>query len=90
MRCGCANLFLSPVTLYELYVGAPTEGKRLHVKLITEDITVLPFTEEVAEKAAQIYHQLKRSNSLIEFRDIFIAVTCLVFNQQTIKSILKE
>ncbi|MCF2491295.1 hypothetical protein L0659_24190 [Dyadobacter sp. CY347] len=30
-------------------------------------------------KAAEIYHNLRRRNSLIEFRDIFIAATALTF-----------
>jgi len=35
----------------------------------------------VAVKAAQIYHSLKSNNQLIEFRDIFIAATCVVNDQ---------
>lgn len=46
---------------------------------LTHGLTVLPFTDEVALKAGQIYHQLRTSNQLIEFRDIFIAATCLTF-----------
>jgi predicted nucleic acid-binding protein len=34
----------------------------------------------VAEKAAEIYHRLRKNNQIIEFRDIFIAATCLTFN----------
>ncbi|MGN7205873.1 type II toxin-antitoxin system VapC family toxin [Pedobacter sp. SAFR-022] len=29
-------------------------------------------------KAAELYHKLRLSNQMIEFRDIFIAATCLV------------
>jgi tRNA(fMet)-specific endonuclease VapC len=72
-----SKLFISSVSLYELYMGATTKDKENDVELITEDLTVLPFTNEVAIKAAQIYHSLKSSNQLIEFRDIFIAATRL-------------
>jgi len=39
---------------------------------------VLPFTDLVSFKAAEIYHRLRTSNQMIEFRDIFIAAICLV------------
>jgi tRNA(fMet)-specific endonuclease VapC len=50
----------------------------MDVQNITEDLSVLPFTDVIAQKAADIYHQLKHNNQLIEFRDIFIAATCIV------------
>jgi predicted nucleic acid-binding protein len=72
------KLFISAVSLYELYMGATSPEKRKDVIAITEDLVVLPFTKEIAERAAQIYHRLKTRNELIEFRDIFIAATCIV------------
>jgi len=72
------ELFVSSITMYELYMGATTKEKENEVRSITEDLQVLPFTDAVAFKAAQLYHQLKKQNKLIEFRDIFIAATCLV------------
>jgi tRNA(fMet)-specific endonuclease VapC len=72
------ELSISAVTLYELYMGANTKEKENDIKLITEDIQILPFTDSVAIKAAQLYHLLKQQNKMIEFRDIFIAATCLV------------
>jgi len=74
------ELYISAVSLYELYMGATTKKKMLDIKHITEDLNVLPFTDEVALKAGQIYHNLRSSNKMIEFRDIFIAATCLTFN----------
>lgn len=47
-------------------------------KQITEDLSILPFDDTVAQRAAEIYHDLRKRNQLIEFRDIFIAATCLV------------
>ena len=70
--------FISSVTLYELYMGATTVEKENDIKLITEDLYTLPFSDSVAVEAAKIYHQLMLSNKIIEFRDIFIAATCLV------------
>jgi tRNA(fMet)-specific endonuclease VapC len=74
------NLFISSVSVYELYMGAATPDKEKDIERITEGLSILSFTGSVAIKAAQIYHQLKQSNQLIEFRDIFIAATCLANN----------
>lgn len=73
------ELFISAVSLYELYMGATSREKMQDIKNLTEDLAILPFTDEVALTAGQIYHQLRVSNKLIEFRDIFIAATCLTF-----------
>jgi tRNA(fMet)-specific endonuclease VapC len=73
-----SDLFISAVSLYELYMGATTKEKEADVQNITSDLSILAFTDAVAQKAAEIYHQLRRSNQMIEFRDIFIAATALV------------
>jgi len=71
-------IYISAVTVYELYMGATTKGKEADVRTITGNFTVLPFTDAVAQKAAEIYHKLRLNNQMIEFRDIFIAATCIV------------
>lgn len=73
-----AVIYVSSVTLYELYMGATTPQKWVDVKTLTDSIPVLAFNQEVAEKSAIIYQELKKTNKLIEFRDIFIAATALV------------
>ena len=72
------ELYISSITLYELYMGATSAQKWVDVKTLTEDIPVLPFTKTIAEKAAIVYQELKKENKIIEFRDIFIAATALV------------
>lgn len=72
------KIYLSSVTLYELLMGATNDQKRNDVRLLTEDIIVLPFDEEVSLRASELYHELRKTNKMIEFRDIFIAATCLV------------
>lgn len=59
-------------------MGATTKEKEQDVSVITENFIVLSFTDAVAQKAAEIYHKLRLSNQMIEFRDIFIAATCIV------------
>ena len=74
------ELFISAISLYELCMGGTTKEKMQDVRNLTEGLAVLPFTDDVAFKAGQIYHDLKKRNKLIDFRDIFIAATCLTFN----------
>ncbi|WP_373521518.1 type II toxin-antitoxin system VapC family toxin [Aquiflexum sp.] len=52
------KIFISSVTLYELYIGATSPQKWLDVKMLTEDIPVLSFTKSISEKSAMIYQQL--------------------------------
>ena len=73
-----SQLYISAVTLYELLMGATSHEKKHDIQILTEDIPVLSFDDAVAKKAAEIYHQLQKSNKIIEFRDIFIAATALV------------
>lgn len=74
------NLFISAISLYELYMGATTKNKEKDIITLTKDLQVLSLTDSVSIKAAQIYHQLRVTNQMIEFRDIFIAATCIVNN----------
>ena len=73
------KIYISAVTLYELLMGAKDHQKQEDVRILTEDIIVLPFDEEVSIKASEIYHHLRKTNKMIEFRDIFIGATCLVY-----------
>jgi predicted nucleic acid-binding protein len=74
------RIYISSVTLYELLMGATDSQKIKDVHLLTDDTIILPFDEEVSIQASEIYHDLRKSNTMIEFRDIFIASTCLIHN----------
>jgi len=74
------HIYISSVTLYELLIGANTPEKANDIKILTEGLPVLTFNEDVASRAAKIYQQLRQQNKMIEFRDIFIAATCIVNN----------
>ena len=73
-------LTISVITLYELLMGATNTIKKHDIKILTDDLVILDFDKEIASYAAKIYHQLRRSNKMIEFRDIFIAATCLAYD----------
>ena len=72
------HIYISAVTLYELLIGANTPEKVNDIKILTEGLPILAFNEDVAIRAAQIYLHLRQQNKMIEFRDIFIAATCIV------------
>lgn len=72
------ELYISAVTQYELLMGATDEIKKRDVEILTTPLLILPFTKQIAEKSAEIYHNLRLKNKMIEFRDIFIAATAIV------------
>jgi len=84
-----SEIFISSVTLYELYAGATNERKWDDVTKLTEDLPVLSFTESTAQEAAKIFQKLKKRNQLIEFRDIFIGATAKIY-QLPVKTINKK
>ena len=72
------NLSISTITVFELYAGAGNEAKWKDLKILLENISIIPVDEEIAKQAAKIYQNLKSENKLIEFRDILIAATAIV------------
>ncbi len=73
------QLYISSVTYYELLMGASDSKKRNDIDNLTGDLIILPFDDLVALKSSEIYHFLRKQNRMIEFRDIFIGATCLVY-----------
>ena len=82
-------LYISAVTIYELYIGASSVEKQNDIQKLTDGLIILPFNEVVAFQASIIYRNLKSYNLLIEFRDIFIAATCIA-NDLPIKTLNKK
>ena len=89
-----SEIFVSSVTIYELLMGATSEGKLKDVENVTRGLPVLAFSENVAIRASEIFHDLKKHNKMIEFRDIFIAATALcldlpilTFNKKDFKKV---
>ena len=74
------RIYISSITLYELYMGATAPEKRNDIELLTSDIPVLPFNRELAVVSGEIYQSLRKQNKMIEFRDIFIAATAIANN----------
>ena len=71
---------LSVISIFELYNGATTQEKKQEIITLSQEIEVIDFTIETAKMASEIYHDLRRKNKLIEFRDILIASTAVQFD----------
>ena len=72
------QIFISAVSLYELFAGATTSEKQKDIHDLTNLVIILPFDEQIAERAGEIFQTLRTSNKLIEIGDIFIGATALV------------
>jgi len=71
------NLFISTITLYELYAGANNDQKKQDISTVLDYVTILPFTKIIAQKSGELYLSLRKENQIIEIKDIFIAATAL-------------
>lgn len=60
-----------------MYAGATNHSKWMDIKLLTEDLILLPLTVDVSQYAAKIFQKLRMENQIIEFRDIFIGATAI-------------
>lgn len=83
------KICISSVTLYELMMGATDDLKKEEVNKIISNLIILPFDSEASKTASEIYHKLRKSNKMIEFRDIFIAATCII-NKLPLKTLNKK
>ncbi|MGF7082350.1 type II toxin-antitoxin system VapC family toxin [Mucilaginibacter sp. UYCu711] len=45
-----SELFITAISLYELYMGAVTVEKQEDIRTLTEDLSILPFDNSVALK----------------------------------------
>ena len=74
------KLFLSSVSIFELFVGATTDGKKNDIEYVLSAFNIVPFTSKIALKSAEIYLSLRSVNQILEIKDIFIGATGIVYN----------
>ena len=72
------SLFISSVTVFELYNGASSSEKVNDIELLLKNVKVLDLTSKIARESSKIYRELLSENMMIEFRDIFIASSALI------------
>jgi predicted nucleic acid-binding protein len=70
-------LYVSSITVFELYSGATDIRKRQDVDALLQGVFILPLNAETAKNAGFIYQDLRRRGSMIEVTDIMIAATAL-------------
>lgn len=68
-------IFVSAITVYELLAGASDLQKLRDAQILLSATTILPFDEDIATIAAQLYQQMK--GKTIGLADTFIAATAL-------------
>lgn len=72
-------LYVSVITVYELWAGATDVSKERDVSLILSAVNILPVNENVAKLAARIFLQVGRGN-IIGTADTLIAATATYHN----------
>jgi predicted nucleic acid-binding protein len=74
------DLFVSSITVFELFAGATDERKKNDIENIIGIAEVIFFSTDIAKEAGELYISLKKENRIFEIRDIFIAATAATFN----------
>lgn len=74
------DLFVSSITVFELFAGATDERKKKDVENIISTTEVISFSTDIAKGAGELYISLRKENRILEIRDIFIAATAVTFN----------
>ena len=72
-----SEIFISSVTLFELFLR---EFRLDDMEKFVGYFAVLSFDENCATRGSEITRDLRKKGEIIDFRDIFIAATCLVNN----------
>ncbi len=74
------DLFVSSITIFELFAGATDERKKNDIENIISAVKIIPFSTDIAKEAGVLYISLKKENRMLEIRDIFIAATAATLN----------
>ena len=70
-----SDVFISSITVFELFLR---NFNLFDVKRFIEYFKVLPFDDSCAIKGSEIMKDLKGRGKVVDFRDVFIASTCIV------------
>lgn len=72
------RLHVTSITVYELMYGVQKSGKTGLISRLLRHVTVIPFDEAAAKKAASLHHALTSKGQDIGIKDAFIAAMCEV------------
>jgi tRNA(fMet)-specific endonuclease VapC len=68
---------VTAVTVYELLFGVARAKKQIGEEALLGVMTVLPFNDPAARRAAKLHDDLLRHNQDIGVKDVLIAAICL-------------
>ncbi len=71
------EIFVSVVSVFELYLRDSGLDK---IDFFLERVNILEFDYLSARESSNLFRELKNKGLAIDFRDVFIAATCLVNN----------
>ncbi|MFZ2658011.1 MAG: type II toxin-antitoxin system VapC family toxin [Victivallales bacterium] len=74
------KLFISSVSVFELLAGADNQQKTGDVETILSFLEIIDFNCVIARKSSIYYQSLKKRNCQLEFRNLFIASTAIVYD----------
>ena len=70
------DIFISTVVEYEVELGMTASHRTLWSSIL-EELTIFPFTSEMALMACKVKHELKAKGKQIDLADLFIAATAI-------------
>ena len=71
------KVYVSSVSVFELFL----RSFNLHeIENFMIDVEILDFDGVIAKKASEIYKDLRKEGKIVDFRDIFIAASCIINN----------
>ncbi len=68
---------ISAISVFELFAGATDEQKVKDVEVLLKWLDIITFTEEIAKVCGELLIEMKKSNKLIEYRDLFIGASAI-------------
>ena len=74
------SVHVTSITVYELLYGVQKSGKENLINRLLKYVTVVPFDDAAAKKAAAIHYALKSNGMDIGVKDSFIAGICDAHN----------
>ena len=70
------RIHITSITVYELLYGVQKSGKENFIIRLLKYVTVVPFDDAAAKKAAAIHYNLRSKGMDIGVKDSFIAGIC--------------
>ncbi|MBI5892638.1 MAG: type II toxin-antitoxin system VapC family toxin [Deltaproteobacteria bacterium] len=84
------SIHVTSITVYELLYGVQKNGRVDLINRLLRYVTIIPFDDAAARKAAAIHYALKSKGMDIGIKDSFIAGICEAHNMSLLTGNLKH